>query len=613
MDDLIIGALEEGRIDRNDRQQALTGKACRKADGMLLRHANIKEAAGMAVLEEVEAGAVLHGSGDAAQTRFIIAQIGQRTAEGRGKGVLRRKLRVGQMVEINGRYGVKLSGIFLGRLQALALLGDDMQEYGGILLAQVGQGVGQHIDIMAVHRPDVLEAHLLEHRGFVDAAADQLLAALQHLDHGITGDRDALKHRFHVRLDMGVFRVGAQLGQIVGHLADIFGDRHLVVVQNDDQIVQLADIVHALVDHAARKGAIAHNDHDLARLVFEFFGPGDADGRGQRSAAVPSNESVTVALLRAGKARDTVLAAQLRKTGPAAGQQLVGVALVAYIKQQLVLRKIQHTVQSDRQFHNTQIGGQMAARLGNTFDQELPDFLAQGGHLVCGQIFNFSGRIDTLQQGIAHIRTSFLYHRHDKAQHNAERRAGQNFDRCMTDHFLELFAMGKLKLLDPLVHPFGKKAVQNLCLLAGLIAHTHGIVHNDDGQHSRNGKGGRAYTAVPPGGNNHGADGGRVGTGHAARPPHTLGDEAVEDKKIQQHFDKLCQQRCTDRCCQHKIPTQRSAQQWHRNHILISYVPAAPQPAGAESLLWGQAHPARPALRRCGAPLFHGRPAGRTA
>ena len=35
VDDLIIGALEEGRIDRNDRQQALTGKACRKADGIL--------------------------------------------------------------------------------------------------------------------------------------------------------------------------------------------------------------------------------------------------------------------------------------------------------------------------------------------------------------------------------------------------------------------------------------------------------------------------------------------------------------------------------------------------------------------------------------------------
>ena len=30
VDDLIIGALEEGRIDRNDRQQALTGKTCRK-------------------------------------------------------------------------------------------------------------------------------------------------------------------------------------------------------------------------------------------------------------------------------------------------------------------------------------------------------------------------------------------------------------------------------------------------------------------------------------------------------------------------------------------------------------------------------------------------------
>ena len=49
----------------------------------------------------------------------------------------------------------------------------------------------------------------------------------------------------------------------------------------------------------------------------------------------------------------------------------------------------------------------MAAGLGNALDKELPDFLAQGGHIRHRQIFYFSGRIDTLQQGIAHIRTSF--------------------------------------------------------------------------------------------------------------------------------------------------------------------------------------------------------------
>ena len=38
------------------------------------------------------------------------------------------------MIEINGRYSVEFSGVFLGGLQPLALLGHDMQEHGGVLL-----------------------------------------------------------------------------------------------------------------------------------------------------------------------------------------------------------------------------------------------------------------------------------------------------------------------------------------------------------------------------------------------------------------------------------------------------------------------------------------------
>ena len=181
----------------------------------------------------------------------------------------------------------------------------------------------------------------------------------------------------------------------------------------------------------------------------------------------------------------------------------------------------------------------------------------------------------------------------------------------MADHFLQLFAVGELR--KALIHPLVEHTVQQLGLLAGFVPHAHGIVHNNDGQHSRNGKGRGTDAAVTPGGNHHRTDGGRVRAGHTACAPHTLCNKAMEDEKIQQYLDKLGQQRCTDRRDQHEIPTQRSAQQWHRNHILISYVPAALQPSGAENLPGGQAHPARPALRRCGARLFRVHPAGRTA
>ena len=73
MDDLVVGALEKCGIDGDHGQQPLAGQARRKRDGVFLRHTDVKETPGMAVLEEVQAGAVLHGGGDAAQPRLVVA------------------------------------------------------------------------------------------------------------------------------------------------------------------------------------------------------------------------------------------------------------------------------------------------------------------------------------------------------------------------------------------------------------------------------------------------------------------------------------------------------------------------------------------------------------
>mgnify|MGYP007019925133 CR=1 FL=1 len=128
------------------------------------------------------------------------------------------------------------------------------------------------------------------------------------------------------------------------------------------------------------------------------------------------------------------------------GQQLVGVALMADVKQQLVLREVQHAVQGHCQLHN--------ARFDDRWPPVSETLLIKNCRISSHRLayrtragFYFSGRIDALQQGIAHIRTSFLHHRHGKAQHNAERRTGHHFDRRMADHFLQLFAVGQLELL----------------------------------------------------------------------------------------------------------------------------------------------------------------------
>ena len=47
---------------------------------------------------------------------------------------------------------------------------------------------------------------------------------------------------------------------------------------------------------------------------------------------------------------------------------------MSHIENQLVLRKIQHTVQRDRQLHDTEIGRQMTTVSADLFNEKRPDF-----------------------------------------------------------------------------------------------------------------------------------------------------------------------------------------------------------------------------------------------
>ena len=95
------------------------------------------------------------------------------------------------------------------------------------------------------------------------------------------------------------------------HLSDIFGDGHFVIVQHHNQVVQVADVVHALIDHAAGERAIPDDGNDLAGFFFQLFGACHTDGGGKRRAAVPRNKGITVAFLRGGKARKAIHLAQM--------------------------------------------------------------------------------------------------------------------------------------------------------------------------------------------------------------------------------------------------------------------------------------------------------------
>ena len=80
-----------------------------------------------------------------------------------------------------------------------------------------------------------------------------------------------------------------------------------------------------------------------------------------------------LALIRSGKAADAALGAQGNKIILASGEDLVGIALVAHIKDNGVGRAVKHPVQRHGQFHHAQIGCQVPAVMGHSLHQQIAD------------------------------------------------------------------------------------------------------------------------------------------------------------------------------------------------------------------------------------------------
>ena len=92
-------------------------------------------------------------------------------------------------------------------------------------------------------------------------------------------------------------------------------------------------------------------------------------------------ELVVFALGRIGKTADATGAAQQLKTRLAAGDDLVRVALVAHVPQQLIALEIEDVVQRQRQLDRPEVAGQVPPGLADTAQDELTDLLRQSFQL----------------------------------------------------------------------------------------------------------------------------------------------------------------------------------------------------------------------------------------
>ncbi|OQB97675.1 MAG: hypothetical protein BWX80_04104 [Candidatus Hydrogenedentes bacterium ADurb.Bin101] len=183
---------------------------------------------------------------------------------------------------------------------------------------------------MPVHRADIIKPQFLEKTALGDEALDGFFKVLYRARYPVADE--GLDEAAHILLGPLVGPGRDKLVEIMGQRADVPRNGHLVVVENDQQFrAEVAGMVHGFESHAARHGAIA----DDGRYVMvqtqvvprHRHAQRGRNGRGTVSRA----ETVKAAFGNLGISADTVALAQRIKAAGPAGQQLVGITLVAHV------------------------------------------------------------------------------------------------------------------------------------------------------------------------------------------------------------------------------------------------------------------------------------------
>ena len=247
-----------------------------------------------------------------------------------------------------------LVGGSLGRRVAFALLRPDMHDDRAVLaVADVGQHRQQVLDPVSVDRADIVEAELLEERAAGHHAAREFLGAhradLERL-------RQALRELLPDLAQRLVDAAGEDAREIGGHRADRRRDRHVVVVQDDDQArMHGAGVVQRLVGHARRHRAVADDGDDVVRRRRKDRGrsPCRARRRSRSRNAPRRTASYSLSARLVKPERPFPWRKRADAVAPA-GQNLVRIGLVADVPDQPVARRIEDVVERDGQLDHAQ-------------------------------------------------------------------------------------------------------------------------------------------------------------------------------------------------------------------------------------------------------------------
>ena len=271
---------------------------------------------------------------------------------------------------------------------------DQHRAFGGV--AHILQHRQQVIEIVPVNRADVVEAQLFEQRPAGHHAAGEFLGLA---DGVVQAAAHLLDRAAREAADAEIFGRRHHPRQISRQAAHRRGNRHVVVVEDHDQpVARLRGVVHRLVGHAGAHRTVADHRDAAPRLALELVGHRKAERRRNRGGRVRRAEGIVFALRTLGEARKAPALAQGADPVTPAGDDLVGIALVPHVPDQLVLGRVEHIVDGDGQFDHAQPGPKVPARSADRVDHLGAQFIGELAKLFGLEAAEIVRRINLIEQ-----------------------------------------------------------------------------------------------------------------------------------------------------------------------------------------------------------------------
>ena len=181
LEDLVVRALEERAVDVDDRPGAGLGHASGERHRVALADAHVEKLGRECVANLLELVALAHGGGDHGHPGVAAAGFKERVADGVGVGAARRGLErddpVARLLKRRGR--VELDRVFHGRLEAVPLVGQDVQQDRPVERLDALEVDAQRLQVVPVDRPQVDKPQLLEEHSVVQRGLDRVFELLK--------------------------------------------------------------------------------------------------------------------------------------------------------------------------------------------------------------------------------------------------------------------------------------------------------------------------------------------------------------------------------------------------------------------------------------------------